>query len=63
MTLVNRPFIFTINLFYFSCVPGNKCGGNKVIDFINGLEVTVADVAICPNDSDVCCSEDEIDRE
>ena len=44
-------------------MPGNKCGGNKVIDFIDGLEVTVADVAICPNDSDVCCSEDEIDRE
>ena len=55
------------NLFiYYSCVPGNKCGGNKVVrrsSGLDGLEVAAADEAICPNDSDICCSEDEIDRE
>ena len=47
-------------------MPGNKCGGNKVVrrsSGLDGLEVVAADEAICPNDSDICCSEDEIDRE
>ena len=44
-------------------MPRNKCGGIKVIRRSGGLEVAAADEATCPNDSDICCSEDEIDQE
>lgn len=39
------------------CVPSNQCESRS------GLEVAAADEGTCPNDSDICCSEDEIDRE
>jgi hypothetical protein len=49
-------------------VPENRCGGKKVAqdglfdpeDALVGLEVSAAVQANCPNEEDICCSDDEI---
>ena len=46
-----------------SCVAKEKCEGNKVerrSGGLLGLEIAAADNGICPNESDVCCSDEEI---
>ena len=44
----------------YKCVPENRCGGKKVAQ--DGLEVSAAFEAICPNEEDTCCTESNIIR-
>ena len=55
-----------ILLKFLSCVDKNKCNQNKVnrrSGGLLGLEIAVADDAICSNKSEVCCSDEEIVKE
>ena len=55
-----------ISALLFSCVEKDKCNQNKVnrrSGGILGLEIAVADDAICPKISEVCCANQEIVRE
>ena len=55
-----------ISVLLFSCVEKDKCNQNKVnrrSGGILGLEIAVADDAICPKTSEVCCANQEIVKE